>query len=85
LDFYNLGRDQLAEKVSLSGNKTTALIWHTNLKADPECCKEFLIGKSKFTRYSQKAITRIKEELKKISIDAIWENYCKRDKAACKK
>jgi hypothetical protein len=85
LDFYNLGRDQLAAKVGLSGNKTTAIIWHANLKVDPECCKEFLIGKSKFTRYSQKAITRIKEELKKGSIDNIWERYCKRNKAAYKK
>lgn len=85
LDFYNLGRDQLAAKVGLSGNKTSAMIWYTNLKADPECYKEFLIGKSKFKRYSQKTITRIKEELKKVSVDDVWEQYCRRAKATCKK
>jgi len=77
LGFYNLGRDQLAEKVGLSGPKTTAMIWYLDLQADPECHKEITIGKSKFHRYSQKAIDRIKEELDKTPIDKVWPEYSK--------
>lgn len=75
LDFYGLGRDQLAEKVGLTGPKTSAMIWHLDLQADPECYKKITIGKTKFSRYSQKAIDRIKKELSKVSIDAIWQKY----------
>lgn len=75
LGFYNLGRDQLAEHVSLTGPKTTAIIWHVALQKDPDCFREFSIGKAKFKRYSQKAIKRITEALKKESIKVIWDAY----------
>lgn len=80
LDYYNLGHKQLASKVKLTPNKTTAIIWYLNLKSDLEYCKVITIGKSKFTRYSQKAIERIKKELSKRSIDEIWDQYAQRDK-----
>ena len=75
LDFYNLGRDQLAEKVGLSRPKTSAVIWCLKLQEDAECFKQLTIGKSKFNRYSQKAIDHIKEALKEKSIDDIWREY----------
>lgn len=75
LGYYNMGRDQLANNIGLTGPKTTAVIWHLNLRSEPECCKEFTIGKTKFTRYSQKAISRIKEALKETSINEIWLKY----------
>lgn len=34
LDFYNLGRDQLAKKLSLTGPKTTAAVKHFGIKED---------------------------------------------------
>ena len=75
LGFYNLGRNQLADKVGLTGPKTSAAIDHLNLRQDPECFKRITIGKSQFDRYSQNAISRIKEELQNTSIEEIWENY----------
>lgn len=77
LGFYSLGRDQLAEKVGLSGPKTTAMVWFLNLQSDTDCHKEITIGKSKFHRYSQKAIERIREELEKTPIDKVWDDYSK--------
>lgn len=75
LGFYNLGLTQLAEKVGLTGTKTNALIRHLNLQADSDYFKQIVIGKTKFNRYSQKAIDRIKKELPVISMDKIWEQY----------
>lgn len=75
LDYYNLGRDQIAKKVGLTGPKTSAVIHHLNLKADAECFKKITIGKVHYDRYSQKAIARIKEAVKETPINEIWDNY----------
>ncbi len=73
LGFYNLDRDQLAKKVDLTGPKTTAVIRYLDLKNRPDCCKEIIIGKSKFLRYSQNAIGTIKKALDEKPIQEIWE------------
>ncbi len=75
LGFYNLGRDQLAGHVGLSGPKTTAIIRHLRLQDDPECFKEIRIGKTQFNRYSQKAAEKIKHELPSLDIKQIWIKY----------
>lgn len=75
LAFYNLGRDQLAENVGLSGPKTTAFIRFLKLQDDPECFKSVAIGKSKFDRYSPKAINILKEAIKKLKVEEIWESH----------
>jgi hypothetical protein len=75
LGYYNLGRDDLAKKVGLTGMMTTAMIWHLKLQDDLDCHKEFTIGKSRFHRYSQKAITRIVEALKNVDEADVWAEY----------
>jgi hypothetical protein len=75
LSFYSLGRDQLAAKVNLSGPKATAFIRFLDLKNDPECFKRFAVGKTKFDRYSPKAITAIQEGLSKHSVIEIWRSH----------
>jgi hypothetical protein len=75
LGFYNLDRDQLAEHVGLTGPKTTAVIRYLDLKNDPNYCKEIVIGKSKFCRYSQNAIGRIKKALDEKPIQEIWQEF----------
>ncbi len=75
LDFYNLSHTQLAENVGLTSPKTTALVRYLKLKENDKYFKEIKIGKSKFDRYSQKAIHKITEELPKIDIDEIWQKY----------
>lgn len=75
LGYYNLSPTQLAENAGLSGPKTTALVRHLNLRSDPECFTEILIGKSKFPRYSQKAIDRIRKELPVVDMQKVWAQY----------
>jgi hypothetical protein len=75
LGFYCFGAKQLAAKIGLSGPKTSALIWHLNLANDPEYSKEFIIGKSKFRRYSQKAIHRLLDAKQTQNWDSLWHAY----------
>src|SRR5713101_3101828 len=75
LGFYNLGRDALAEKVGLTGPKTTAVIRYLKLNEDPDCFKEFLIGKTRFGRYSQNAIGKICTALTDHPIEEIWKTH----------
>lgn len=75
LDYFNLGRDQLARKVGLTGPKTSAVIHYLNLKADPESFKRISIGKVHHDRYSQNAIGQIKEAVVETPINDIWKNY----------
>jgi len=75
LSFYNLGRDQVAKHLGLSGPKTTALIRHVNLKDDTDCYRRITIGKSSFDRYSQKAIERLREARKTADMDQVWSEY----------
>lgn len=75
LSFYSLGRDQLAAKVRLSGPKTTAVIGFLSLKQDGSCYRQIAIGKSKFDRYSLKAIEKITKALEEHSIDKIWKSH----------
>jgi hypothetical protein len=72
LDFYNLGREQLAKKLSLTGPKATSAVKHFGIKEDPECFKHLKVGNVQFDRYSQKAIEKIKEALKTKTIEEIW-------------
>ena len=75
LDYYNLGRDQIAKKVGLTGPKTSAVIHYLSLKDDAESFKKITIGKVHYDRYSQKAIGRIKESVIETPINEIWINY----------
>lgn len=75
LGFYNMGRDQLAEHLRLSGTKTSAAIWRFDIQKDPECFLEVKIGKTVFKRYSQRAIEKIQEGLAKTPIEQVWVLY----------
>ena len=80
LGFYNLGRDQIASHLGLTGPKTTALIWFLNMKEDEEYFRRVTIGKSSFDRYSQKTIKRLREEIKTLDINEVWASYKTRPK-----
>jgi len=73
LGFYNLGAKQLAEKVGLTMPKAVAVVDHLGLRGDPECYKEFKIGRTAHKQYSQKAVQKIKEALKRESAEDIWK------------
>ncbi|MBL9000181.1 MAG: hypothetical protein JNK25_03480 [Phycisphaerae bacterium] len=75
LDFYSLGRDDIAKKIGLSGPKTTALIRYSNIQTDSECFKKIQVGSARFDRYSQKAISKLVEVKAAVNMDDVWRNY----------
>jgi len=75
LGFYNLGHRDLADKVGLTTNKTTAAVSLLRLKEDVDSFKVFTIGKTKLGRYSQAAIHRIKSLVDEKGADQIWAEY----------
>ena len=75
LGFYNLGRDQVASNLGLTGPKTTALIRYLKIKDDEEYFRRVTIGKSSFDRYSQKTIGRLRKEIKSLDINEVWTSY----------
>ncbi|WP_078323005.1 DUF3644 domain-containing protein [Mycobacteroides chelonae] len=75
LGFYNLGHHELAKKIGITTNKTTAAIRILGIKDDPECYKQVAIGKVKYQRYSQNAIQRIKDLLIEKTPEEIWDEY----------
>lgn len=75
LDFYSLGRDQLAKKLGLTGPKTSAIIHCINLKGDAEAFKRITIGSVNHDRYSSKAIELIKQALQETSLEDFWRQY----------
>jgi hypothetical protein len=77
LDFYSLGRDQLAKKLNHSGPKISAAIQVFKIKDDPESFKQIKVGKVTFDRYSQKAIEKLKLALEKKPIEEVWQEHKK--------
>ena len=75
LGFYNLGTNDLAQKVGLTMPKTVAAIRVFRLDEDTKCCKEFRLGKSRFKRYSQHAAKAIEDLLTKTPIEEVWRMY----------
>lgn len=74
LDFYSYGYRGLAERCSdlVSSGKLGAVIESLRLRDSPTYYKEFTIGHSRFGRYSQEALKRLRSELPSIDVDAIW-------------
>ncbi len=77
LDFYNLGAKSLAEKLGLTQPKVLAVVEHLALRDNPDCFKEFKMGKVPFKRYSQRALQKIEECLASEDLEQIWTNRSK--------
>lgn len=78
LDFYSLGATDLAKKVGLTVPKTLALIDHLRIRDSDDNYREVRVGKTKFGRYSSKAVKKLREALETVCIDRIWEEYKER-------
>jgi hypothetical protein len=75
LGFYSLNLTALANKLNLTSPKTLSIVKHLRLHDDIEYFKEFIIGKTRFKRYSPKALDRIKKDLPNLDINEIWDKY----------
>lgn len=75
LGYYNLGLHDLARHLGIGANRLLAIIRHLALQNDLDYFKEFRIGLSRHKRYSQKALQRLKEEMPKLDMTAVWQQW----------
>lgn len=75
-DKYNLGRDDLAEKLDISGPKVSALIVELEIQDDPECFKILRRKSSTFKGYSKKALDELRKAIGSgLDVDRIWQKH----------
>jgi hypothetical protein len=75
LDFYNLSPSELASKLQITGPKLLALVHHLELKNSLDNYKKIKIGKTEYQRYSQHALTKLKESILTTDMEQIWNDY----------
>ncbi len=75
LDHYSLSPTALARKVGLSQPKALAVVRHLGIRDDPECYKEFAIGKTRHKRYSALAMKQIVQALPDLDMEEIWRKH----------
>lgn len=75
-DKYNLGRNDLAKKLGISGPKTSALIIELGIQDDPECFKVLRRKSSTFKGYSKTALDRLRSAIESgIDVEAVWKKH----------
>ena len=73
-DKFNLGRDDLAEKLGLTGPKTGALILELKIQDNQDCFKVLRRKSSTFKGYSKVALDRLQSAINNgVDIEGIWE------------
>jgi hypothetical protein len=72
---YYLPATKLAEKIGLTGPRSTALRRHLGIDTDKDCAHEFVFGKSRFLQFSDNAARKMKEAAEAEDMDAIWKAY----------
>lgn len=72
---FNLGRDEIAKKLALTGPRAHALIFELKLQDDKECYRELRRKSQVFKGYSQKALNRLREALKTTDMDDVWARH----------
>jgi len=72
-DKFNLGRNDLAKKLGITGPKTSALILELGIQEGPNCFKILRRKSSTFKGYSKAALDKLQSAIKDgIDIDAVW-------------
>ena len=75
---FTMSRDDLANKLGLSGPRTHALIFELELQADSACYKELRRKSQVFKGYSKRALDRLLQAKETLDVEAIWQKH--RDK-----
>jgi hypothetical protein len=77
LDYYNLGFNDLAQKLSqlISRNRLVAVIKRLGIQGSLDYSKTISLGRSKFIRYSPRALDFLHKEIPKLDVDRIWHEH----------
>lgn len=77
-DVFTMSRDDLAEKLSLTGPRTHALIYEMDLQSDSECYKELRKKSQVYKGYSRKALDRLRQAKAELNIEEVWARHRKK-------
>ena len=73
---YNLGRDDIAKKIGLTGPRTSAVIKEFGIQDDGDCFKVLRRKSSEFKGYSKKALDLIRKALDDgLDVDEVWKKH----------
>jgi hypothetical protein len=72
---FHMGANDLANKLGLTPPRSAALRAHVRIDEDPQSCHVIEIGKSKFPRYSDNAMRKMRNALVEVDMDEVWEAY----------
>lgn len=72
---YHRSPAELAAAVGLSSSRAVALRRHLGIDADESCRYEFLFGLQRHPRYSDNAFTKMRDAVRDLDMDAIWEAH----------
>jgi len=75
LDKFTLSRDDLAEKIGITGPKTSALIYELGIQDDSECFRIIRIRRSEFKRYSLKALQCLRTAIEQVDVADVWQKH----------
>lgn len=74
-DVFTLSRDDLADKIGLTGPRTHALIYELELQKDPNCYRELKKKKLILKGYSKKALDLLLEARESVDMDKVWQRH----------
>ena len=84
---YHRPPQELAQSVGLTAPRGTALRAHLGIDDDDTCRHVFVFGAQRHTRYSDNALTKMREAVAALDMDAIWSahtpNSSRKPKPAC--
>jgi len=66
---------ELADRLSITRPRATALREHLGIDQDASCLHVFVFGSQNHPRYSDNALTRMREALATQDMDAIWKSH----------
>jgi hypothetical protein len=69
---FHWSTPDLAAKLELTGPRFTALRRHLGIDGDPTCRHTFTFGSQKHPRYSDNALTKLREAMLELDMDAVW-------------
>ncbi|MGW0084456.1 hypothetical protein [Streptomyces sp. NPDC003393] len=72
---YHWTATQLARRLEISPPKSLALRQHLGIDSDPTCYYVFEMGSQKHPRFSDNALRRMRESLKDVDMERVWEAH----------
>ncbi|BCV22766.1 DUF3644 domain-containing protein [Moorella sp. Hama-1] len=74
-DKYSLSVSDIAQKLGLTVPKTRAYMFELNIWDDPEMYGEKKIKSQRYKRYTKKALDALRDIVKRLSIEDVWNKY----------